>query len=338
MEFDKLHGVNLGGWLVLERWITPSVFHGTMAQDEYGLCRELEDRKAERLDTHRKTFITEDDFRWLKEQGMNAVRIPVPYWVFEDHGPYVQCANYLDLAFKTAEKLEIKIILSFHAAPSSQNGKDHSGHIGKAEWHTAPDNITLSLTVLEELMRRYGKSKALAGIGLLNEPGRKIPVRTLSDYYDKGYKCVRKECGESVAVIISDMYDFINKAPVFSTTDYKNLWFDTHLYQAFSWLDKRRSITKVLLHAKHEWLDYIEEIQEKKPLIIGEWSLGLDKKSFRGLDDFERDKALQAYGRLQQETFSNALGWFFWTYKTEDMAGWSLRDCVARGWFPPVTE
>lgn len=29
-----LQGVNLGGWLVLEKWMTPSLFDGTTAADE----------------------------------------------------------------------------------------------------------------------------------------------------------------------------------------------------------------------------------------------------------------------------------------------------------------
>ena len=37
---EKLKGVNLGGWLVLEKWITPSLFDGTNAVDEFHLHKE----------------------------------------------------------------------------------------------------------------------------------------------------------------------------------------------------------------------------------------------------------------------------------------------------------
>ena len=30
-SYGKLRGVNLGGWLVLEKWITPSLFEGLEA-------------------------------------------------------------------------------------------------------------------------------------------------------------------------------------------------------------------------------------------------------------------------------------------------------------------
>ena len=30
-----IKGVNLGNWLVLEKWMSPALFEGTGAQDEY---------------------------------------------------------------------------------------------------------------------------------------------------------------------------------------------------------------------------------------------------------------------------------------------------------------
>ena len=55
----KWRGVNLGGWLVLEKWITPSLYAGVQAEDEYTLCQTLGKAKAsERLKRHRETWIT----------------------------------------------------------------------------------------------------------------------------------------------------------------------------------------------------------------------------------------------------------------------------------------
>ena len=42
-DFSKLRGVNLGGWLVLEKWMVPDVYRGTDAPDEYSLCLALGD-------------------------------------------------------------------------------------------------------------------------------------------------------------------------------------------------------------------------------------------------------------------------------------------------------
>lgn len=37
MNLDYIKGVNLGNWLVLEKWMNPALFDGTTADDEYYL-------------------------------------------------------------------------------------------------------------------------------------------------------------------------------------------------------------------------------------------------------------------------------------------------------------
>jgi len=70
---QKIHGVNLGGWLVLEKWIKPGLFEGQTAEDEYTLCQALGKEKATALlKEHRDTWITADDFKWLKARGSAA--------------------------------------------------------------------------------------------------------------------------------------------------------------------------------------------------------------------------------------------------------------------------
>ena len=65
---DKIRGVNIGGWLVLEPYITPSLFQqwapGTEPVDEWHYTQYLgKEVAADRLETHWKTFYTEDDFK-----------------------------------------------------------------------------------------------------------------------------------------------------------------------------------------------------------------------------------------------------------------------------------
>ena len=96
-----LQGVNLGGWLVLEKWMTPSLFDGTTTADETYFCHDLgEDRARERLKTFRDTFIQRRDFAEIADHGFNAMRIPVPFFIFEDIGPYIHCYEYLDRVFR----------------------------------------------------------------------------------------------------------------------------------------------------------------------------------------------------------------------------------------------
>jgi glucan 1,3-beta-glucosidase len=59
---EKVRGVNLGGWFVLEPWITPSVFANQPANvvDEYTLTQQLgKDAATSLLSDHWNTWITQ---------------------------------------------------------------------------------------------------------------------------------------------------------------------------------------------------------------------------------------------------------------------------------------
>ena len=78
----RINGVNLGGWLVLERWMTPGLFRASGEEDEIWLHRSTDPAELERLlRRHRDTYITEDDFRAISAHGLNLVRIPVPFFI-----------------------------------------------------------------------------------------------------------------------------------------------------------------------------------------------------------------------------------------------------------------
>lgn len=57
---EKVRGVNLGGWLVLEPWITPSIFSSEAFVDEYTFGQVNGPEKGfQILSQHWKTWITE---------------------------------------------------------------------------------------------------------------------------------------------------------------------------------------------------------------------------------------------------------------------------------------
>ena len=54
MNPDYIKGVDLGNWLVLEKWMNPALFDGTTADDEYYQPTQLDPAVYEaRLKTHR---------------------------------------------------------------------------------------------------------------------------------------------------------------------------------------------------------------------------------------------------------------------------------------------
>src|SRR5258706_1606221 len=150
----KLRGVNLGSWLVLEKWMVPDIYRDTEAPDEYNLCLALGDKARARLNHHRETFITSTDFKWIKNCGLNAVRLPVGYWALEAPKPYVESARFIDFALEQCRKNDLKLLLDLHGAPGSQNGWDHSGRSGAINW-TDPQNVSETVRILESFAQKY---------------------------------------------------------------------------------------------------------------------------------------------------------------------------------------
>lgn len=117
---QKVRGVNLGGWLVLEPWITPSIFDaaGDAAVDEWSLCETLgQDKCRGVLSGHWNSFITADDFSQIAGTGMNHVRIPVGYWAVKhlDGDQYINGQlEYLDRAIGWARNAGLKVIIDLH--------------------------------------------------------------------------------------------------------------------------------------------------------------------------------------------------------------------------------
>lgn len=328
-----LRGVNLGGWLIVESLTTPDIFEGVFTKDETSL---LLDKGPGRLQKHHENYFSEADFKWLAERGINALRIPVPYWIFGDVKPYIGSIKQLDWAMDMAKKYDLQVILDLHAAPGSQNGQDHSGKSGKVGW-AEPGNITLTVEVLEKLALRYGKYPNLWGVELLNEPSPKLSLSVLQDFYVLAYEKLRAVCSPDVRVVMHDAFRPMEWQKFFETNEFENVILDLHLYHVFDQEDKKLDIHKQLKKVLKR-RDILAEIQQYVPVVIGEWSLGLNKAAFRGLDAYEADKARQAFGTLQLNAYQKTSGWFFWTYKTQDAGGWNFRYCVERGWLPPSFE
>jgi hypothetical protein len=81
----KSNGVNLGGWLVLEKGIHPSFFNDNApsAIDEDSFCETLGRAKCGALLENRyNTYITTKDIDNFATYGVKTLRIPIGYWAY----------------------------------------------------------------------------------------------------------------------------------------------------------------------------------------------------------------------------------------------------------------
>lgn len=132
-------GTSLGGWLVLEPWITPSLFYqflgatekwGDQAKDHVGLdcytfCTALRKEEANRqLRQHWSTWVTEGEIANLAAMGVETLRIPVADWMFQPYEPFVGCwdgaIDELNRGLALIQKYNLTAIIDLHALRGSQ--------------------------------------------------------------------------------------------------------------------------------------------------------------------------------------------------------------------------
>lgn len=327
-----VRGVNLGGWLVLEKWIAPSLFARTSAIDEYTLSAELSPPELRlRLEKHRDTWIVDRDFAWMAAHGIGVVRLPVGYWVAEESPPYLTGWPTVERAFRSAKKHGMKVLLDLHGAPGSQNGFDNSGRAGPVGWPTDPANVSRTLDVLDDLAGRCAGFDNLWGVELLNEPRWDVPLDLLKRFYQDGYARVRKHIPpERAAVVIHDGFRPDSWGDFMTGPSWPNVILDTHLYQCFTLEDRKRDAYAQVARASLDRERLLAAMSRAHRCIVGEWSCALPPTSLSGVQS--TDAVMRAFGAAQLLSYGSVDGWFFWTYRTEGGGGWSFRECVEKGW------
>lgn len=177
-----IRGMNLGGWLSLEPFITPSLYSAREGiVDEFTLTSKLGPEKAARvLEKHYSTFITEKTFLDIQRAGFDHVRIPFSYWAVTSYpgDPYVPLISwrYLLRGIEWARKCGLRINLDLHGAPGSQNGWNHSGRQGPIGWLNGTDgalNAQRTLDIHTQLSAFFAQDRyknVITMYGLVNEP------------------------------------------------------------------------------------------------------------------------------------------------------------------------
>ncbi len=365
----KIVGTNLGNWLVLEKWMSPSVFAGTDAEDETWLARLLPREELEkRMEKHRETYVTEEDFALIASHGVNLVRIPVPYFIFGDRPPFIGCIEYLDRAFAWAQKYGLKVLIDLHTVPGSQNGYDNGGLTGVCKWCKDKEEVDFVLTVLERLAKRYACHPALYGIETLNEPislsvyltapstgkardkeeakgSGHVPMRFLKAFYEDAYWAMRKYLGEDKVIVFHDGFRLGRWGAFFRKKGMQNVMLDTHIYifamenfVPFHAMWVYRAYIRI-----NAWL--LKRVSRHIPVVVGEWCIA-NRRAQKLLNtpgaEAQCRKAYREVADLQKNVWEQTAGHIYWSYqldrdKNKAFAelwknGWDLSRCWRNDW------
>lgn len=247
---EKVRGVNLGGWLVLEPWITPSIFENTGNDDivdewTFGEYQDYDTAKAV-LQDHWKSWITEDDFAAIAAAGLNHVRLPVGYWAFAvgSGEPYITGQlDYVKMAITWASTYDLKLIIDLHGAPGSQNGFDNSGQrMSYPTWHSNQTNVDRTNEIIKTIISMVDSEyETVPIIAPLNEPagfdGDDV-LTVVKQYWKDSYGNIRYPYNSSTesntVELIHDAFQNLSYWDSFMVDGYDGVAMDTHIYQMFS--------------------------------------------------------------------------------------------------------
>lgn len=364
-------GVNLSGWLLWEpgpcdqcAMVRASGSGEERPRDEWTLCEELRRKHghavAERLVAeHRATRITRSDFQEIKALGLNAVRIPFPYWLVQGPlpgEPFVgPDLSPLDNAFLWAEEVGLKVVLCYHGTIGFQSEHHASGRAND-DWDPRDWNEHANVMVLQRVATRYRSKAALAGIAVVNEPSASIPLKRLIWYYKAAYNAIRGAGVSEDVEIMFPVYhrgsDAYEKSFQRHFTGFKNIVWDVHMYQLFHPAWHRKSLAEHLrwasacAGAQH---DVRAISQQGAKVVVSEWCLALPtwderyllSREWETLPEEEQSLVMASFARRQLRSFAeHSDGWFFWSWKDGDSDVWNLQRCIERGWLkvPPSSS
>jgi glucan 1,3-beta-glucosidase len=243
-----VRGVNLGGWLSLEPWITPSLFSSYSTRDgvvdEWTLTEKLGSARAKSLlEKHYSEWISEQDLIDIQAAGIDHVRIPYSYWAVTtyDGDPYVAKVSwrYLLRTIEWCRKHGLRVNLDLHGAPGSQNGWNHSGRQGIARWLNGTDgdlNGDRTIDVHKQVATFFSQPRyknVVTMYGLVNEPRMvALDADSVIAWTSKAVDAIQATNYTGI-LIFGDGFMGLDKWQG-QLQDKKNLLLDVHQYVIFN--------------------------------------------------------------------------------------------------------
>lgn len=298
-----LKGVNLGGWLVEEIWMTPwrkqeNETAKETVKDHTSLWALINKRFAKEgvqtiRSAWRENWITENDFKTIKSLGMNHVRIPFLHTLLDERGGIER----LNWAVATAKKNGLYVVLDMHGTPGGQSNEHHTGQENKNRLWFEVDNIDEMEKKWTALALQFKNEPAVAMYDIMNEPMGVPNPAMLHLVYDRVIRAIRKVDPTKI-VVVDDGYKGFETTPHPNLANWNQVVFSLHFYN----FDAKAPAD----HAKklRDNLSKLKELQgyRNAPIYIGEFQLE-PQFSPEGYKDFTTLMTKQNWS------------WAVWTWK-----------------------
>ena len=292
-----LKGINLGNWLEPEGYM----FKFEKAESSrkiFEVFNEIigPDASTKFWRAFQKDYITENDIKFIKEQGFNSVRVPFDYklLVHEDFSPTSECPGFklLDDVIKWCEEYKIYVILDMHCAPGGQTGANIDDSWGYPYLYENAESQNLTIKLWKDIANRYRDERYILGYDLLNEPiapyfdTEKLNTM-LEPLYIKITEAIRAVDNNHLVILGGAQWN--QNFNIFHKPFDPKLVYTFHVY----WSDTTQSVIQ-------NYLDFRDKYNV--PMWLGE----------------SGENTMQWIASFRRLLEKNNIGWCFWPFKRLD--------------------
>jgi len=195
-----LQGVNLGGWFVMEKWMTPLT--SDSLPDTYSVMQKLDQRfgvetEQSLIKTYQQSWITTTDLDNIKAAGFNVVRAPVwwgQFYTLNDQSPAgwrPDAFEILDWLVNACAARGIYVIIDMHGVVGGQSTSDDTGRAGQNQYWTNGNFQGQTAYIWWQIANHYKGNPTVAGYDLINEPIGTPTSDTVLNLYNELYQSIR---------------------------------------------------------------------------------------------------------------------------------------------------
>lgn len=315
----SLRGVNLGGWLLIETWMTPADTSGL--PDNFSIIQTLDNRfgvatEQSLIKTYQQSWITTADLDNIRAEGMNVIRVPVWWANFETlNGQWRSDAfTMLDWVVSQAGARGIYTIIDMHGVVGAQSTSQDTGQQNLNAYWTSSADQTATNQIMMKIAAHYNGNPNVAAYDLMNEPMNAPSNQAAVNAQNNIYNAVRSQDPTHICILEGTFGSWNwDMLPPPTTFGWTNVVYEMHEYQ---WSGTASAVEN---GAVNQVSQFKSHASWNVPDYVGEFN------------DFANGTDVWQFTSNQYN--NNNINWTVWSYKSTQ-GNWGLYETNSNR--PPV--
>lgn len=309
-----IQGINLGNWLNPEGYmfLFKDVSSFRLIDQAF---REMvgPDFTDQFWKAFKDNYITREDIAYIKQTGMNSIRLPFHYKSFTDEDYMGLKSNQdgfarIDSVIKWCKEEGLYIILDMHDAPGGQTGDNIDDSYGYPWLFESEESQQLFCEIWKKIANRYKDEPAILGYDLLNEPiathfnNKEEINKQLVPVYKKGIEAIRSVDKNHIILLGGAQWN-----------------------SNFTMFDEKAIDGKMMYTCHRYWCDTLQtNLQD-----FVDFRTKVNLPLYMGETGENTDEWVGAFRRLMER---NNMGWHFWPYKKMEKTSCMVRINKPANW------